>query len=321
MPLDSVIQAEIDNFNMVQGMTPPPLPVLRKLIVDVTDGGLRESGYEMADVASATDHTVAVQGGQIDVRVFTPHGSAPFPAFLSLHGGAFRLGTIHSLLSDAGCRYVAAGAECVVVTAEYRLAPEHKFPTAPEDCYATLLWMVEHADELGIDADRIAVGGQSAGGNLATVVALMARDRGGPKIVQQVLEIPAPDMVGILDYPSASEFGTGYLITSDMVGEINADYLPTPEDAHNPYASPILADLTGLPPAHVMTAEYDLVRDAGEAYAKRLQEAGVPTTMRRHAGHIHGASNLFYRWEPGREWMDEVVAVLRGAYGTAGTDA
>jgi acetyl esterase len=316
MPLDAVIQAEIDNFGIAAGMEPPPLPILRDLIVQMTDGGLRESGYEPPEVASVVDHSVPVEGGEITVRVFTPHGSAPFPAFVYFHGGAFRMGTIHSLLSDATCQYWAAGAGCVVATVEYRLAPEHQFPTAPNDCYAALTWVAEHAQELGVDPDRIAVGGQSAGGNLAAVMTLMARDRGGPKLVAQILEIPAPDMVGILDYPSAKEFGQGFIISTDMVAEINADYLPTPDDAHNPYASPILADLTGLPPAHVMTAEYDLVRDAGEAYAKRLQEAGVPTTSRRHAGHIHGASNLWYRWEPGREWMDEIVTVLRKAFGT-----
>jgi acetyl esterase len=316
MALDPVIQAEIDNFQMAAGMEPPPLPILRDLIVTLTDGGLRESGYEPPEVATITDHKVAVEGGEIDVRVFTPIGSAPFPAFVNYHGGAFRLGTIHAKLNDAMCQYWAAGAGCVVVTVEYRLAPEHKFPTAPNDCYAALVWVAEHAGELGVDAARIAVGGQSAGGNLATVVTLMARDLGGPSIVHQVLEIPAPDMVGVLDYPSATEFGTGYIITSDMVEEINGDYFSSPDDARNPYASPILADLTGLPPAHVMTAELDLVRDAGEAYAQRLRDAGVPTTSHRYDGHIHGSSNLFYRWEPARDWMDEIVDVLKQAFGT-----
>jgi acetyl esterase len=243
-----------------------------------------------------------------------PEAPAPHPVYVHLHGGGFRLGTIYSELNDARCRHWAAGAGCAVLTVEYRLAPEHPFPRATEDCYAALLWATEGGAELGLDASRIAVGGDSAGANLATVVALMARDRNGPRLVLQVLEIPCVDVANTLDYPSAREFGSGYGLTSEMATKANADYLERAEDATNPYASPILADVTGLPAALVLTAEFDILRDSGEAYARRLEESGVPTTLHRHAGHIHGSSNLFPRWEPAREWMDEIARALRSAF-------
>jgi acetyl esterase/lipase len=312
MKFDPAIQEELDMIAQIEGLEPPPLEVLREVLPRMIDHRYDESGYEPPEVAEIRDLKIPVDGDEIDIRVVIPEGDGPFGGYVHFHGGAFRLGTIHSSHTRALNRYWAANVPCVVVDVEYRLAPEHKFPTGPEDCYAALLWTAEHAAEIDVDPERLAVGGESAGGTLATVIALMARDRGGPKLRGQILEIPAPDMVRTLNYPSFEELGDKFIINPRMVEQTNRDYLPTPEDAHNPYASPMLADLSGLPPAHVMTAEFDPLRDCGEEYAKRLEAAGVPTTSRRHAGHIHGSANMFYRWGPALEWEDEVCEKLRG---------
>ena len=168
------------------------------------------------DVAQIDDRVIPVDGGEITVRVYTPDGDGPFPAHVYFHGGGFWLGDLD--FSDGTCRELCDGAKCVVVSVDYRLAPEHTYPTAPEDSYAALLWTVAHADELGIDTTRVSVGGASAGGNLAAVVALMARDRSGPPLVAQVLEIPVTDLT--MSQPSVVENGEGYLLTRDRHGDV-----------------------------------------------------------------------------------------------------
>jgi acetyl esterase len=284
---------------------------------------LRAAAYEMMeasfialaepgpDIANIEDRRVPVTDGDIGVRVYTPFGHGPFPAHVYLHGGGFWIGTLDSF--DRSCRHLCSGAECVVVSVDYRLAPEHKFPTAPEDCYAALLWTVEHATELGIDAARVSVGGGSAGGNLSAVVALMARDRGGPPLVLEVLDIPVTDLT--MSQPSVEENGEGYLLTRSAMEQYRDFYLADPADAKEPYASPLLApDLSNLPPTLVMTAEFDPLRDEGEAYAARLAEAGVPVTQRRWEGHVHGSCEMTSLVPSAREWRDAVIEALRAAY-------
>ena len=206
---------------------------------------------------------------------------------------------------------MAHDASCAVVSVDYRLAPEHKFPTAPEDCYRALLWVVEHAESLGVDRDRIAVGGGSAGANLAAVVALMARDRNGPDLVLQVLEAPCTDFVN--EHPSVEE-NDGFILDRQTFAQMREDYFVRPEDAADPYASPLLADdLTGLPPAFVITAELDPLRDEGEAYAARLESAGVPTVLRRCEGHVHGASAMTKLLPSARAIRNELHEALRSA--------
>ena len=169
---------------------------------------------------------------------------------------------------------------------------------------------------LGIDPTRVAVGGESAGGNLAAAVALMARDRGGPSLALQLLEVPVTDIsAGAENHPSVSVVRRGLRPRSRRHGLLREEYLADPTDGSSPYASPLLADdLTGVAPAHVITAEYDMLRDSGEAYARRLDEAGVETTLHRVLGHNHGSSVLWQTWAPAREWMDEVVRALRHAF-------
>ena len=268
-------------------------------------------GEDPPEVAHVQDRVVPVHGGEITVRVYTPFGEGPFPGHVYFHGGGFWLGNLDS--ADSGCRQTCLGAECVVVSVDYRLAPEHKFPTAPEDCYAALLWTVEHADDLGIDASRVSVGGASAGGNLAAVVSLMARDRGGPPLVLQVLEIPVTDLT--MSHASVEENGEGYLLTRRAMEQYRDFYLADPADATEPYASPLLAsDLSGLPPAVVMTAEFDPLRDEGEAYAARLAEAGVPVTQRRWAGHVHGSSVMTKLVPSATDWRAAELDAIRDAY-------
>jgi acetyl esterase len=273
------------------------------------------AGLVVSEVESVVDAVVPVAGGAIALRVYTPPGDGPHPAFLHAHGGGFTLGSIDWAPNAAKCAHVCLGAGCVVATVEYRLAPEFPFPTAPEDCYAALLWLAGHADELNVDAARLAVGGESAGGCLAAAVALMARDRGGPDLSLQVLEMPVTDMsAASTRHPSLTDYAEGYGLELAGIEVFQDAYLPDRADRELPYASPLKAgDLAGLPPAHVVTAELDPLRDSGEAYARRLQEAGVRTTLHRFRGQTHGSSNLWQSWPPARAWMDEVVAAIRDA--------
>jgi acetyl esterase len=291
-----------------------PLPELRETLRQALDDELRRRGVTTEQVRAVRDLIVPVHGGEIRVRLFTPMGPEPHPALVHFHGGGFVFGTIDSLVNDAKCADICRHADCAVVTVEYRLAPEHPFPTAPEDCYAALLWVAEHSPELGIDATRLAVGGESAGGNLAAVVALMARDRDGPRLSLQVLEVPVTDLGdGADSYPSVGSFGDGYGLDRVDMDSFGEAYLADSGDGSNPYASPLLApDLAGVAPAHVLTAEYDMLH-SGEAYARRLDVADVETTLHPALGLTHGAPVLWQEWGPARDWIDEVVRALTRA--------
>ncbi len=291
------------------------LPEQRLVIAAALDEYAGETGQTVERVASVEDFAVRVDGGTVAVRVYTPVGPGPHPAFFHIHGGGFILGSIDWTPNAAKCAHICRNAGCVVASVEYRLAPEHPFPTAPEDCYAALLWLVEHAADLDVDPMRIAIGGESAGGDLAAVVALMARDRGGPSLAFQLLEMPVTDMgASSGEHPSMSLYGEGYGLERSGIEAFQDDYLPDPADRELAYASPLLAaDLGGLPAAHIITAEFDPLRDSGEAYGRRLQEAGVHATVHRFEGQTHGSSNLWHVWPPAREWMDEVVGSIRHA--------
>jgi len=264
--------------------------------------------------ASITDRTIPINGAEIAVRIYRPEREGALPAHVYLHGGGFWLGSLDSC--DNPCREICVGADAVVFSVGYRLAPEHPFPTGPEDCYAALCWLVENAEELGVDPNAISIGGESAGGGLAAVVALMARDREGPSLVMQVLGIPVTDLT--MSQPSVKELGTGYLLTQAGMIEYREHYLSRDEDMIHPYASPLLApDLSSLPPALVMTMEYDPLRDEGEAFARRLVEAGTPTRHIRWLRHVHGSA-LFTRLLPSaREYNRTVNDALRASYATA----
>ncbi|HSS12009.1 MAG TPA: alpha/beta hydrolase, partial [Acidimicrobiales bacterium] len=216
---------------------------------------------------------------------------------------------------DATCRTLANGSGAVVVSVDYRLAPEHRFPAAPEDAYAATLWAAQHAAELGADATRMAVAGDSAGGNLAAVVPLMARDRGGPLLRFQLLVYPVTDVSPTRDdYPSKSDNATGYFLTAEHIEWYRDKYLPNGHDGSAPYVSPVHAtDVAGLPPALVITAEYDPLRDEGEAYGRKLNDAGVPAEIERCAGMFHGFFGMSTILDGATAANERAAAALRRA--------
>jgi acetyl esterase len=246
--------------------------------------------------------------GEIAVRIYRDDWSPPpRGALVVYHGGGWCLNSMDD--SDVRCRTFAAHAGVVVVNVEYRLAPEHPFPTPLEDCYRALVWTVENAGRLGIDPTRIAVGGDSAGANLAAAVCLLARDRGGPAIRFQLLEIPGLDLT--LTSPSVEHYPTGYILEVEEVRWCVRTYLAGREPT-DPLASPLLAeDLSGLPPAYIAAAECDPLCDDGRRYAERLAAAGVPVTHREYAGQVHGSHALTALLPTARAWRDDVVAAVR----------
>ena len=262
---------------------------------------------EAQAVSNVEDRTIPRSDGQISIRVYTPEGPRPLPVLVYFHGGAFTMGSLES--EDVVCRELANGANCIVVSVEYRLAPEHKFPVGVEDCYAATKWVAEHAQDLCGDSARIAVGGSSSGGNLAAVVALMARDRGGPPLVYQLLLYPVTNHA--CDTRSHLENGEGYMLTREFIIWSWSLYLQNEAHGRHPYASPLQArDLSRLPPALVITAEYDPLRDEGEAYAVRMREAGVSAEYRRFDGLLHGGLPLETRGVP----MKTAFSALRQAF-------
>jgi alpha-L-rhamnosidase len=271
-------------------------------------------GRALADVAAIEDYGVPVAGGDITVRAYSPHADGPQPAVVHFHGGGFTLFSIDWLVSIDWCRDICARTGAIVLDVDYRLAPEHPFPTAPEDCYRAFEWVAERADALGIDRGRIALAGESAGATLAVAVALMARDNKGPSAAGLILEIPAGDLATGHRHRSAFDFAEGFGLTRLETVDFHSAYLPNTADSRHPYASPVHAHLEGLPPTQVMTAELDVVRDSGELLARRLRDAGVPTSLRRHRGHRHGSANRDRRWLPARAWRDEVVAGIEGLF-------
>ena len=227
------------------------------------------------------------------------------------HGGGWVVGDIAT--HDTVCRHLANRADCAVVSVDYRLAPEHKFPAAVEDCVAATGWVAENAAALGVDPARLAVGGDSAGGNLAAVVCLMARDGGAPRIAHQLLIYPATDAA--MRHASVTRFAEGYVLTRSTMRWFYDQYLRSPDDAADWRVSPLAAaDLSGLPPAYVLTAGYDPLCDEGDEYAARLAAAGVAVEHRRFPGQIHGFvtnGKIIRAADPA---LDEAAAALKKAW-------
>jgi acetyl esterase/lipase len=238
-----------------------------------------------APVYRLADLDVPVAGGTIKARLYWPSQAHRLPVVLYFHGGGWVLGDLEH--SDALCRALCISTGAVVVNVDYRLAPEHKYPVAAEDCYAALGWVVREARCLDIDPARLAVAGASAGGNLAAAVTLMSRDRAGPPLRAQLLVYPCLD--DVCDAPSYREFAEGFIVSTEDMRWYWRQYLRRAADAAEPYACPLLAaDLSRLPPALVITAECDPIRDDGEAYAERLRAAGVAVSASRYPGTLHG---------------------------------
>jgi acetyl esterase len=281
--LDPNVRSLLDMFAAQGG---PPLESLspaeaRELARAMT----KHMGGTPEPVHSIENLRIPGPDGEIPVRVYTPTNPGPRPALVYFHGGGWVICDLDT--HEVQCSAIARRSAAVVISVDYRLAPEHKFPAAVTDCYAATVWAASNAERLGIDPRRISVGGDSAGGNLAAVVSLKSRDENGPAIGLQVLVYPVTDLSSFAT-GSYREFAEGYDLTKAAMEWFRELYLRSAEDGRNPHASPLLArDLRGLPPALVITAECDPLRDEGEAYAKRLQDAGVPVTLTRYAGMIH----------------------------------
>jgi acetyl esterase len=257
------------------------------------------------------DHRIPGPAGEIPVRIYRPESAGPLPVVMYFHGGGWVIGDIAS--HDTICHRLAGGVPAVVVSVEYRLAPEHRFPAAVEDSDAAVRWVGEHAPAFGGDPTRLVVAGDSAGGTLATVAARHARDAGGPPIAFQLLLYPATDMTCSL--PSHIENGSGYLLDTDTMSWFIDHYLGD-ADRRDPDASPLFApDLAGLPPALVVTAGFDPLRDEGEAYAERLEHAGVPVTISRYEGMFHGFYGLDPVLDAATRATAETITALQGALG------
>ena len=240
------------------------------------------------DVAAALDRAIPGSGGAIPVRIYRPLGAGAadaLPVLVYYHGGGWVIGDLDT--HDTVCRMLANQAGCAVMSVDYRMGPEHKFPAAVDDAVAAMRWAAREGRAAGFDPDRIAVGGDSAGGNLAAVAALMARDNGGPKLAFQLLIYPATDLAA--NAPSHQAFADGYLLTRANIQWFMGHYLRSPADAADWRASPIkAATLRKLPPALVITAGFDPLRDEGKAYADRLRADGVAVEYKLYPGQIHG---------------------------------
>ncbi|NRS15415.1 alpha/beta hydrolase [Brevibacillus sp. HB1.4B] len=241
---------------------------------------------ELAPLAKVEDKLIpAGADAEINIRMYTPEGQGTFPLFVYYHGGGWVIGDLETV--DASCRMLAHLSGRIVVSVDYRLAPEHKFPVPVADSYAALKWVSENASSINGSASDLVVGGDSAGGNLSTVLSLLAKDQNGPAIKAQVLIYPVTDMR--FDSPSYMEFQEGFGLNRDLMLWFSNRYINHEYDKGNPYVAPLSArDLSNLPPAIVITAECDVLRDEGIAYAERLKNAGVKVEAVCEKGLVHG---------------------------------
>ncbi|HUH36613.1 MAG TPA: alpha/beta hydrolase [Spongiibacteraceae bacterium] len=261
-------------------------------------------------VGHCEDRRIPGPGGEIPLRIYTPAGTGPFPLLMFFHGGGFVICDLDS--HDSTCRALCNEAQAVVVSVDYRLAPEHPYPAAPEDCFAATLWAAEHAASLHADSARLGVAGDSAGGCLAAVVAQMARDRNALSIGFQGLIYPVTHYA--FDTASYRENGEGYFLTEASMRWFWDQYLQTPAAGAEAYASPLrAASLRGLPAAAVLTAGYDPLRDEGRAYADALRAAGVDVDYRCFDSQFHGFAGMLAMIDEAREALRWIAGHFRRA--------
>ncbi len=311
MPLDPQMQAVRDQRERDHV---PPLYAMSLTDARAADlASIRESGGEAEPVYEVTDLMISGPGGDLPLRLYRPSSERPLPALLYFFGGGWVLGTIDT--ADGVSRSLANSSGALVAVVGYRLAPEHPFPAAIDDCYAAVRWVAEHAAQVGADPARLAVGGDSAGGNLAAAVALRAR-AGGPPLAGQLLVYPNTDQLA--DDQSMRAADDPFLFNRRSVAWYRQHYLADPADAANPLASPLRSEsLAGLPPALVITAEYDPLRDQGEAYARRLADDGVQVELSRYPGMAHGFFTMAGAVDASRSAIAEAASRLREWFGTA----
>jgi len=310
MPLDPQVQTLLEHMRAA-GL--PPFHTLRvedarQAMIDLV--GKAKNPAPAHRVPKIEDRHIPGTAGPIPIRIYTPAGDGPFPVLVYFHGGGWVLGSIET--HDPICRELTRAVGCIVVSVDYRLAPEHPFPVPLEDCYAAVCWVARCASDINGDAQRLAVGGDSAGGNLAAAVALTARDRGTPSLAYQLLIYPVMDHA--FDTGSYRENGDGYFLTKDMMVWFWQHYLRHEAHGLHPQAAPLRAqNVYGLPSTLLLTAEFDPLRDEGEAYAKRMRAAGGEVEYRCYAGMIHGFLGLTSRLDAAAQAMAETAATLRTA--------
>jgi acetyl esterase len=273
----------------------------------------RRAATRATRVIEVVDLTIPGSDGEIPLRLYTPPGPRPLPVLVYFHGGGWVTGDLD--VTDSFCRIIAEWTPCLVVSVNYRHAPEDPFPAAMNDAYDAAAWVAANIATRQGDPSRIGVSGSSAGGNLAAAVALRARDEGGPRLVLQHLVYPVLDSgMGTGSYLDNDE---GYSLTAEAMRWYWDVYVPNADDRKNPYASPThAADLSGLPPAYIQTAEYDPLRDEGEAYAASLEAAGIPIVVKRYDGLIHGFMSNHNEFDAAKLALIESATQLRAMFGS-----
>jgi acetyl esterase len=307
MPVLPQVRALLDEFEK-QGL--PPFEQMSVTQAREVTLGFRDLQGEPENVAEVRDILVPGPAGALPVRLYYPAKGEALPLVVFFHGGGWVIGDLETV--DRPCRALANSSRCIVASVNYRLSPETKFPGPAEDCYAATRWLADHAKDIGANGRFLAVAGDSAGGNLAAVVSLMARDRGGPAISYQVLIYPVTVPAEGNQFASYRDNGDGYMLTKPGMEWFWNHYLASSADGKNPYASPLHAsDLSRLPPAMVITAEFDPLRDEGKEYAKRLQEAGVKVKTSHYQGLIHGFFWMAGALSAGKDLIAEIGNELR----------
>lgn len=311
MPIDPKAQRLLQQL---AELNIPPLSTLEP--VEARELSAKFRGRLLKPKTPPTVENLTIPGPEeeIPVRIYTPEGNSPFPLLVYFHGGGWVVGDLDAV--DNTCRALCLGAGCMVISVDYRLAPEYKFPAALEDAYAAIQWLAANASGMGGDATRLAVAGDSAGGNLAAAVALMARDKGELSLSYQLLIYPVTHCY--FDTESYLTYGEGdYGLRRDEMIWFWQHYLADEAEGKNPYASPLLAeDLSGLPPALIVTAECDILRDEAEAYAASLKAAGVSVQLWRVKGMIHNFVSMAQVLHQGKDAIAYISAQLRQAFAT-----
>ncbi|GCF10570.1 alpha/beta hydrolase [Dictyobacter arantiisoli] len=310
MPLDPQVEKLLEHLDSSEDASSYDLS-LPELRQQMNLSSVQQAG-EIEQVEAIENLSLQGPVGEFTVRLYTPAGKGPLPILVYFHGGGWVFGNLET--HDALCRTLANQAACIVIAVDYHLSPEYKFPIAIKEGYNTIQWIADQASSFNGDASRIAIAGDSAGGNLAAAVALMIRDKGNPKLAYQVLIYP------LIDYyrpfkQSYLDYGEDYYVTRDELVWHWQQYLSNDLEGQHPYASPLRSPLlTQLPPTLVITAEYDPVRDEGELYARRLQESGVPTHLTRYDGMIHSFFRMTNLLSQARDAQAEVCQALRQAF-------
>jgi acetyl esterase len=319
MQLDPQVQVVVDEINATMAQSEAE-SLWHRPIADVRadfdnlELGLQAPGPEVGRVEN---RDIPGPHGPIPIRIYWPEDSdpgTPLPIYINYHGSGYVVLSIDT--HDNVCRALCQGAGCIVIAVNYCKAPENKFPKPTDEAWASLEWIAANAAEIGADPARIAVGGDSAGGCLAAVTAQRAKREGGPPLVFQLLVYPVTDTRE--DRPSYKSFGDGYVLTAETMAWFFDCYFNNDAEKSDLAAAPLRADdLSGLPPALVMTASHDPLHDDGVAYAEKLKSAGVPTDYRNYEGHIHGFWTATGRMDVAAEAQATACAALRQAFGTA----